>query len=89
MTEPDIIRVRGVEYEACPHWVPGNSRCPPCPDDWHGVECIRPKRVQTGWVCRKCKHEGVCVFLTRDGGSMGDNAPHCAVLEPFYGGVVE
>ena len=44
MTEPDIIRIDGVEYEEC--------------QDCHGDRCadpryicIRPKRKQTGRVC--------------------------------------
>lgn len=44
MTEPDIIRIDGVEYELI------NPE-----DHLRALMClIRPKREQTGWACREC-----------------------------------
>jgi len=99
MTEPDIIRIDGVEYDACPHWRPmcaEKNACPSkCPDDEYRVlGCIRPKRVQMGWVCQRCSPD-LCVAAF--------GSPPTAVIpgicpcdgtknvawKPFYGKVVE
>ena len=86
MTEPDIIRIDGVEYEEC--------------QDCHGDRCadpryicIRPKRKQTGWICTSGRCDAKCVILwrTKPVGSACVWSPcnRSAVWSPFYGKVVE
>jgi hypothetical protein len=83
MTEPDIIRIDGVEYEACKD-CPGDK----CADPQY--VCIRPKRKQTGWVCRECGESEPCLSI----GRVQPVADACAIRDspdwqPFYGKVVE
>lgn len=89
MTEKDIIRVKGVEYEPCG------------PVHYYitlGSEAIRvrPKRKQTGWVCDHDDESGCsepcysmcCIKPTHcPHNEPGDYFP--GNWQPFYGKVVE
>ncbi len=88
MTEPDIIRRRGVEYEEC-------TECDgvKCVDPVY--ICIRPKREQTGWACFDCAPDRcVCVFEPPVHTKVMPDTCPCdgtknANWEPFYGKVDE
>lgn len=94
MTEPGIIRRNGVEYEECMD-CHGNGCIDPV------YICIRPKRVQTGWICRGgangngCPPGFRCVreWSHGDSGCKMDRCPRTdfvgAKWEPYYGKVVE
>ena len=80
----DIIRIDGVEYEAIEH----DSE----PSDL--MVHLRPKRRQTGWVCRGCFVAGPCYKM----GEGAHKPPRCLASgvcittfnwQPFYGKVVE
>ena len=83
MTEPDIIRIDGVEYELInPE---GHLRALMC--------LLRPKRKQTGWICTSGRCDAKCVILwhTKPVGSACVWSPcnRSAVWSPFYGKVEE
>jgi len=83
MTEPDIIRMGGVEYEHIPH---DRSPAAYLGERWIA---IRPKRKQTGTIC-ECVHSQ-CVCVAKQG-TPPLFVPYCAgsqATRPFYGKVVE
>ena len=80
----DIVRIDGVEIEIDYDYLRTAIKC--------GL--LRPKRKQTGWVCRNCTLApdfGPCVRIT----TCKDAPTHCiysdsgAHWQPFYGKVVE
>ena len=88
MTEPDIIRIDGVEYDFVYHL------------DALGpyVYKLRPKRKQTGWICRGCSRAAPCVEITTSAddpptgclrNAMGDLIADRSAWERFYGKVEE
>ena len=87
MTEGDIIRIGGVEYDICDS-IDYDSK----------VIGIRPKRKQTGWVCRmRGQCCGPCYKMNPSGGSNPQPEERCLRTgrtivpdwQPFYGKVVE
>ena len=88
MTEGDIIRIGGVEYEKVATFQPRDAALQP----GDIVPVLRPKRKQTGWVCRFCKYRRCLAFSLLDG--QWTPPPwftECRNSEwvPYYGKVVE
>ena len=85
----DIIRIDGVEYELERPVIHASDG---------DMLYVRPKRKQTGWVCRKESCSGKCYKATMARPSFcvitgwGDKADGCdcgSNWQPFYGKVVE
>lgn len=90
MTEPDIIRLKGVEYEHIPY---DTSPTPLPGERW---VAIRPMRKQTGWICACCGLApglGPCVKLggqsDKPGVCLASGPTHGGDWRPFYGKVVD
>lgn len=70
------IVIDDVEYEiACgPEYYTGRDK----------TVRLRPKRKQTGWICRACGDDAPCVSID---GPIGGAIRHCPLskTEPFYG----
>jgi hypothetical protein len=88
MNEPDIIRLKGVEYE---YSRLGGSLLGPEKNIFGDlILVVRPKRAQTGWICRGCAYQ--CVVRSNLGSQPEDiMACGCcdAAWERFYGTVSE
>jgi hypothetical protein len=97
MTEPDIIRIDGVEYEPCDCDTKtaividmgSNSG-----GEWYRK--FRPMRKQTGWICRSGYGCALHCVAPMDG-MLNMRPDRClyytakdeSVWDPFYGKVVE
>ena len=84
MTEGDIIRIGGVEYELQERW----ER----PSSGTVGAVLKPKRKQTGIICRMCENPCMTSWVPLgplDGLNCIIGVGFGAKWEPFYGKVVE